>query len=131
MTQRDPRQLGLGTFERIIEEGNASQIAAMIIKGGDIFPVFFDLLAHSSLPVRLGAMVAAEELIEKSAALANQMTLPLLDRLHKLEEPVMGDVIYLLGEIGDHRAVSELSQIAAANFSTEIIDAAQEALAKF
>jgi hypothetical protein len=131
MTERNPRALGLGTFERIIEEGNAAQIAAMMLKEGDIFPVFIDLLAHSSLPVRLGAMVAAEELLEKSAALCSHLTLPLLDRLYSLEEPAMGDVIYLLGEIGDHRAVSELNQIASGNFSADILEAAQEALAKF
>jgi hypothetical protein len=131
ITNRDPRRLGLGTFERIIEEGNASHIAAMILEQQEIFPVFIDLLSHTSLPVRLGAMVAAEELLEESPTLSSDMTLPLLDRLHTLEEPVMGDVIYLLGEIGDQRALSELNQIAAGHFSQEIKEAAQEAVAKF
>ncbi len=58
LENRDPAHLGTSALRNIIEEGNAAQVADLMLEQGLIFPSFLDLLVHEKWPVRLGAIVA-------------------------------------------------------------------------
>jgi glutaredoxin len=130
ITKRDPAKLGTSSLETMLREGNAAQLAEMMLDKEDIFPAFHDLLIHEKWPVRLGAMVALEEIAGRNPELAAQVIDPLWERFHHAEDPVKGDIIYILGESGDHRIAPRLEMILSGQYHTEVKEAAKEALEK-
>jgi hypothetical protein len=130
ITKRDPAKLGTSSLERMLKEGNAIQLAEMMLDRERIFPAFYDLLIHKKWPVRLGAMVALEEIASRNPELAIQVIEPLWERFHHAEDPVKGDIIYILGESGDHRIAPRLEMILGGQYNSEVKEAAQEALEK-
>ena len=78
----------------------------MMIEQGMIFPNFYALLTSEKWSVRLGAMVAMEEVIEKDKLLASQCVEPLWERVPDLNEQVRGDVMYILGGSGNQPCYS-------------------------
>ncbi len=58
----DPAAIGPVALEMMLKEGRAREVASMMQEFGRVFPALVELLAHDEWPVRLGAMVAAEEL---------------------------------------------------------------------
>jgi glutaredoxin len=130
ITKRDPAKLGTSYLETMLREGNAAQLAEMMLDKEDIFPAFHDLLIHEKWPVRLGAMVALEEIAGRNPELAAQVIDPLWERFHHAEDPVKGDIIYILGESGDHRIAPRLEMILGGQYHSEVKEAAQEALEK-
>jgi hypothetical protein len=127
---RDPVSLGTASLENILKEGQASHLAAMMLDGEKIFPAFYDLLIHDKWPVRLGAMVVMEEIADQNPAMASEVIDFLWDRFHPLPDQIKGDILYLLGEIGDRRAVSWLNEVLVGEYNEEVIEAAREALEK-
>jgi len=127
---RDPASLGAASLENILKEGQASQLAAMMLDAEKIFPAFLDLLIHNKWPVRLGAMVVMEEIADQNPAMASEVIDFLWDRFHPLPDQIKGDILYLLGEIGDRRAVSWLEEVLAGEYIEEVIEAAKEAVEK-
>jgi glutaredoxin len=130
ITKRDPAKLGTSYLETMLREGNAAQLAEMMLDKENIFPAFHDLLIHEKWPVRLGAMVALEEIAGRNLELAAQVIDPLWERFHHAEDPVKGDIIYILGESGDHRIAPRLEIILSGQYHTEVKEAAKEALEK-
>jgi HEAT repeat protein len=114
----------------MLKEGNALQLAEMMLDSETIFPAFYDLLIHKKWHVRLGAMVALEEIASRNPELAVQVIDPLWERFHHAEDTVKGDIIYILGESGDHTIAPRLEMILGGQYHTEVREAAQEALEK-
>jgi len=130
MTNRDPAKLGSSSLERMLKEGNAAQLAEMVLDKEEMFPAFLDLLIHKKWPVRLGAMVAMEEITDRNPELAAQVIDPLWERFHQVEDPVKGDIIYILGESGDYKIAPRMEMILSGEYHAEVKEAAGEALEK-
>ncbi|MDY6837432.1 MAG: thioredoxin family protein [Thermodesulfobacteriota bacterium] len=130
MTNRDPADLSASSLEGMLKEGDASQVASMMLEREMIFPAFIDLLAHEKMFVRLGAMVVMEEIVERNRALAAQVVDPLLERFDEAGDRAQGDILYVLGESGNASLMPALEMILQGSFHVEVKEAAQEALEK-
>jgi len=130
MKNRDPSMLGPVSLEMMLKEGKAGELAAMMLQKVQIFPAFYEVLAHPKWPVRLGAMVVMEELIENNRDLAARMLEPLWERFNKVDNPVKGDLLYLFGQLKRTECVPLLQAILKGDYDSEVQEAAQEALDK-
>ena len=127
---RDPVSLKPASLESIIKEGGAGRLAAMMLEAEKLFPAFYDVLTHNKWPIRLGAMVVIEEIVAKNRNLAAEALIPLWDRFHKASVQIQGDILHVLGEIGDPRSASWLERVLSGNFDGEVKEAAREAAEK-
>ncbi len=127
---RDPSMLGPVSLEMMLKEGKAGELAAMMLTKAHIFPAFYKVLAHPKWPVRLGAMVVMEELIESNLGLAAQIIEPLWERFHKVDNRVKGDLLYLFGQLNRAECVPLLQAILNGDYDSEVQEAAREALDK-
>ncbi len=130
MAKRDPSALGPLSLEMMLKEGKAGLLAEMMLEKAQIFPAFYDLLIHPKWPVRLGAMVVMEELIEKDLELARQTIEPLWQQFYKVDDRVKGDLLYILGQTGQEEIGPRLEKILNGDFEEDVKEAAQEALQK-
>jgi len=130
ISTRNPALLGATSLESLIKEGQASHLAALMLDAQEIFPAFYDLLIHDNWPVRLGAMVAIEEIAAQAPRIASEIIEPLWGRFEQVSDQIKGDLLYLFGEIGDIRAIPWLKAVSAGEFDAEVIEAAKEALDK-
>jgi len=130
LVNRDPTHLGASALRNIIEEGNAARVADLMLEQGVIFPSFLDLLVHAKWPVRLGAIVALETVIEKNSDLAAQVVDPLLERYPIVDDQVKGDILYIIGETGDQNVTSELENVFKNTNNPELQETAREAVMK-
>jgi hypothetical protein len=125
---RDPSRLSASSLEAMFEEGNAVEVAGMMLDSGKIFSAFTELLVHKKWPVRLAAMVAFETIAEENRTLLCQ-TLPyLLDCFVTAEDTVKGDILYLLGKSGDKRIIPKLETVLNGPYGVDVKEAAEEAL---
>ena len=127
---RDPVSLSPASLESIIKEGGADRLAAMILGAEKLFPAFYEVLTHHKWPIRLGAMVVMEEIIEANQNLAAEVLEPLWNRFHQVPAQVQGDILHVFGETGDSRSVSWLESVLSGDFDREVKEAAEEALEK-
>jgi HEAT repeat protein len=102
----------------------------MILEAEKLFPAFYDVLTHDKWPIRLGAMVVIEEIVAKNRDLAADALSPLWDRFHGASVQIQGDILYVLGEIGDPRSVPWLRTVLSGSFDREVKEAAREAATK-
>ena len=130
MKDQDPSALSAASLEMMIVDGNAGQLARMMMDEDKIFEAFYEVLTHFSLSVRLGAMVAMEELIEEKPDLAALAIAPLWERFEDVSETVRGDILYVLGELGHPDVKERLESVLKGDFSADVKEAAYEALAK-
>jgi HEAT repeat protein len=130
MMDRDPAKLSSGTLESMLKDGNASQVAEIMLDTGQIFPAFLELLVHEKMFVRLGAMVVVEELADRNPALASQVIDPLWERFPDVGDQVKGDIIHVLGEAGDDSLVPRLEAVLSGSYNKEVKEAAKEALGR-
>ena len=130
MKDRDPSLLGAVSLEMILTEGNAAQLAQMMLAENIIFPAFYDVLTNDKWSVRLGAMVVMEEIIDQQPALAAQAIIPLWERFFEVSDQVKGDILHVFGEIGKSQALSMLETVLSGEFGEEVKEAAEEALEK-
>jgi hypothetical protein len=130
MVKRDPSVLGPASLEMMLKEGKAGQLAEMMLDKAEIFPAFYKLLIHTKWPVRLGAMVVMEELIEKNPDLAAQAIDPLWQRFDKVDNRVKGDLVYILGQMAPMQTTSLLESILQGEYAAEVKEAAREAIEK-
>jgi hypothetical protein len=130
MANRDPSFLGPVSLEMMLKEGKAGQLADMMLAKVEIFPAFYALLIHSKWPVRLGAMVVMDELIEKNPDLAVQTQDYLLRSFNDVADTVKGDLLYMLGEMGRRQSIALLQSVLADKYNAEVKEAAREALQK-
>ncbi len=129
LSDRDPSQLSAAALEGLVKEGRAAKLAEAMQAHGSIFPAFIDLLTHAKWPVRLGAMVAMEALIESDPELSRTIVPLLMDRFDALDEQAKGDALYILGEAGDKETLALLRTIPLEGAGAEVQQAAQEATA--
>jgi len=129
LATRDPGRLSSAALDGSIKEGLAEQVAQAMMAAGRLFPSIFDLLTHPKWPTRLGAMVVMETIAAADPELAAEAVPILRQRYDRLEDPVKGDVLYIIGETGDHRSIPFLKKVAAASGNAEVRQAAREALA--
>ncbi|MBI4776339.1 MAG: thioredoxin family protein [Deltaproteobacteria bacterium] len=130
LLNRDPARLTLSSLENMMTEGNAGQLAALILKAGALFPTFIELLTHPHFSVRLGAMVVMEELIERNPEVAIQTVRPLWERFPQADPQIQGDILYVLGELGARDMVSNIGEVLNGDYDVEVKEAAREALEK-
>ena len=127
---RSPSALRSSSLESIIKEGGAGQLAAMMMKAGLLFPAFYEVLTHDKWPIRLGAMVVMEQIIEEKPELAIEALDPLWQRFHQVAIQIQGDILHVFGEIGDPRSIPWVESILSGNFDPEVKEAAREAAEK-
>jgi len=128
MTDRDASMLGPVSLEMIITQGKAGELAEMMLAKEQIFPAFYEVLTHPKWPVRLGAMVVMEELIESNLDLATRMLQPLWERFKKVDNQVKGDLLYIFGQMKPTDLAPRLQAILEGDYDPEVQEAAQEAL---
>ncbi len=112
----------------MIEEGNPAGLARLMEKSDKIFPAFVALLAHEKWPVRLGAIACFDYLVESAPDLAARYIDPLWERIQQTDNPVRGDIAYLLGESGCSAAATRLQSIVQGDFPAELKEAVIEGL---
>jgi hypothetical protein len=127
LVDRDPSQLSAAALEGLLKEGQAASLAVAMQRHGTIFPAFVDLLTHPKWPIRLGAMVAMEALIESDQALSKTVVPLVVDRFIRLDEQAKGDALYILGEAGDHETLALLRALPLDGAGAELHQAAREA----
>jgi hypothetical protein len=125
---RDEDRFSRQILEQMITEGNAAPLADTMIRAGRLFPAFLDVLTHDLFSVRLGAMVVMEELGERAPDLARTALEPLWEKMAGVDETVQGDIVYLIGVIGDPGWVSRLETLVQGGASPDLEDAVQDAL---
>lgn len=128
MVNRDSRSLGPASLEMMLKEGNAGRLAGMMLEREEIFPAFYALLIHSKWPVRLGAMVVMDELIEKNLDLALQTVDPLWLQFHGVDDRVKGDLLYMFGQMGQKEIAPQIEAVLNGDYAEEVKEAAREAL---
>jgi HEAT repeat protein len=114
----------------MLKQGAAKQLAGMMSERNAFFPALIELLCREEWPVRLGAMVAVEELHALRPELARQLIDPLWQCLNALPDAIQGDLFYVLGEIGGPALIPRLTVFLHGDVSAEVRDAVQEALEK-
>ena len=124
----DPSELSPSALEGIMKEGNAPDVAGMIIESGKVFPGIIELLAHGKWPARLGSIVAIEYVADKDIELAARYLDPLLKCLPSMDDTAVGDILYIFGLIGEPDIIPELESILRDRNSVELKEALQEAV---
>lgn len=126
---RDPAALGAAALEGLIKDGRALDLGRLMAAHGRIFPAFVDLLTHAKWPVRLGAMVAAEELQERAPDLARRLAEDLRGRFDDLDAAAQGDALHVIGEVGGPEQLAFADRLAALHDTapSELQEAARDA----
>jgi hypothetical protein len=128
LAHRDPAGLGVESIKGLLSEGKASRIAEMMLAKKEIFQSFWSLLVHEKWPIRLGAMVVVEEILEKDAGLAKTIITPLIQRFDDLDDTIRGDLLYLFGLVGEKDTIFQIQQVIQKSNSEEIKKLGQEAI---
>ncbi len=128
MLTRDPAQLSDTSLRGLIEEGRAPEVAQMMVDGNRIFPAFLELLVHAKWPVRMGAMVVFEYILEKDRGLAAQVLDQTWVRFSGVDERIQGDILYLLGQSGLPESISRVKAVVRRAHSRDVQEAARDAL---
>ncbi len=116
------------TLERMIMEGNAASLSAMMVRNKGLFPAFADVLTHELFSIRLGAMAVMEDLGEQAPELARKALDSLWERMPHVHEAVQGDIVYLIGIIGDYQWSARLDELLAGQVSRDLREAVEDAL---
>ncbi|MCK8601690.1 thioredoxin family protein [Desulfoferrobacter suflitae] len=130
LVHRDPARLTTQELLSIIKDGNADQLARMMLQRGVMFTGFPQLLQHPNWSERLGALVVLEQIAEQDIQLAHSACTPLLHYLQTAEDPVKGDLIYALGLAACDEARAYLEDLLSVEESAENREILQETLAK-
>lgn len=130
LTTRDPVSLGPAALAMMLKDGAARRLAEMMAERNAFFPAILELLCDEAWPVRLAAMVAAEELYELRPVLARELLERLWKRFDAVSDAVKGDILYLAGEIGGTTALEKITAVLAGTAAVDVLEAAAEALEK-
>jgi hypothetical protein len=125
---RDPSRLSASSLKAMFEEGNALEVARMMLDSGKIFSAFTELLVHKKWPIRLAAMVAFETIAEENYTLVHSTIPYLWDCFLKAEDTIKGDILYLLGKSGDKGIIQKLETVLNGSYGVDVKEAAEEAL---
>jgi len=124
----DPFRLSPTSLQRLLEAGQAQQVAGMMAQSGRLFPALIHLLAHPRWSVRLGAMVAAETLAETNRTLAGELQEPIWQAMARADATVQGDLLYVIGAIGGPETLERLQVLVDGLGDEAVKEAATEAL---
>lgn len=130
LATRDPASMGPEALEIMLKEGGARRVAHMMADRNRVFPALIELLCHEQWPVRLGAMVAVEELNAVAPGLGCEAIDALWDRFEGVIDPVKGDILFLCGEIGHTRSAPRIKAMLKGGVAAEVREAAEEALSR-
>jgi hypothetical protein len=130
MAHQNPDQLGAESLENMVSSGDAAAIARIMLDTGRPIPALVDLLIHEKWPIRLGAMVAVETVVEENQPLAMQIIEPLWKRYPETEDAVRGDILYLMGEAGGSDRIPEIESAVAGTTNPELLEASRDAVAR-
>jgi hypothetical protein len=129
LIHRDGAQLPASSLKTLLKDGQADRLARMMLERGEVFPAFADLVTHPEWSVRLGAVVVAEEIIEKSPELALALLPRLWERFSGADETVKGDILYVIGLAGPPREWAErFEEIVRSDLPEDLRETAREAL---
>lgn len=128
LLRRNPLHLGPASLEHLLAEGRAQEAADLMLAQGALMPALTSLLFHPRWPVRLGAMVAMEQVAARNPTLAARAVPTLWAAFPTLTESIQGDVLYVIGECGDTDSFPGLEEILASGASEDLKEAAREAL---
>jgi hypothetical protein len=130
LAAEDPAAIGPVALEMMLKEGRARELASMMRERGRVFPALFELLSHPEWPVRLGAMVAAEELAAIAPDLVQTMSEQVWNRFGASSDPAKGDLLYMLGELGCEEDIPEIRSAVGDQDPADVREAAEEAIEK-
>ena len=130
LLSRDASRISRESLEGLLKDGRAGMVAEKMAKLGLVFPALLDIILSESWPLRMGAMVALEELSGLSPKLAASAVERLLGSIAAAPDTVKGDILYLAGEIGGEGAVAGIKGVLSNSCSEEVMDAGREAVEK-
>lgn len=128
LLERDPATLGADSLAGMLAEGRAAEVASFMLQARAISPAFVELLIHEKWPLRLAAMVAAEEVAEADPNLVVDIVEALWERFEALDAARQGDILYLFGEMEAMDAIPGLKAVLLGTYPDEVKEAAQEAM---
>lgn len=128
LLQGDPSRMRAEAFARMIQAGDAQGLAEMMLQKRQVFPGLLDLLAGELFSLRLGAMVAMEEIGEKDPDLARAALERLWERMEGADPSARGDIVYLVGELGDVSWRPRLQGLLKEEVPQDLREAVQDAL---
>jgi len=92
--------LGAETIISMVREGEAARLARLMLREKRLFSGLPEALVHPEFSVRLGAMVAMEEVVKSDPELARGILPELWQWMEQVPVSVKGDIVYLVGEVG-------------------------------
>jgi len=128
LVQNDEGRFSREILEQMITDGNAGPLADRMILAGRLFPALLDVLTSDLFSIRLGAMVVMEDLGERAPDLARTALEPLWEKMSGADETVKGDVVYLIGMLGDPEWVQRLERLIEGGTAPDLEDAVRDAL---
>ena len=129
LTNQSPATFRPDSFRKIVKEGDAEELAGMMVADGDVYGGALELLADPDWSVRMGMMVVLEEVAMRSPDLVQRAYPYIVDLLDHGEANQRGDMAYLLGIIGDGRVLDPL-KLLLNDMNPEVAEAAFEAVQK-
>ena len=132
LIHRDSAELPVSSLKTLLKDGQADRLARMMLERGEVFPAFADLATHPEWSVRLGAVVVAEEIVEKNAELARTILPELWMRFAGADVTVKGDILYVIGLAGSPREWAErFEEIVRSDLPEDLRETAREALERW
>ncbi len=117
----------LDVLASLLVVGNSQQ-AQHILNDENRLDLLASLMARPEFTVRVGTMLLIEELIEESPGKAVALVPGLIELLRSEMTNIRGDAAFMLGRIGDRRAVEPLSSLLSDD-NQDLLEIAEEALA--
>jgi glutaredoxin len=127
LINQSPATFHPDSFRKIVKEGDAEQLAGMMVADGDIYGGALELLKDPDWSVRMGLMVVLEEVAERSPDLVQSVYPYLVDLLDHGDANQRGDMAYLLGLIGNVSVLEALKMLLK-DTNPEVAEAAFEAI---
>ncbi|MBF0119667.1 MAG: thioredoxin family protein [Desulfobacterales bacterium] len=128
MHSQNPSNMSSSMMENIVKDGNAGLLADLMIKHNQIFPNFLSLLFNEKWPIRLGAMVTMESIMEKDKSLTLQAIDMIWESFPILKDQIKGDMIYMLGKSCHEHAIEKLKNIIQGSYTQDLKEIAEESI---
>ena len=106
----NPLGISKQALENMLSDGNAVDVANIMLSCKGIFKNFADCLVHDTFSIRLGAMTAVEELLENDRELVKLLLPEVYKRYNSQINEVKGDLLFIIGEVGTQTDVSKLKE---------------------
>lgn len=123
-----PDRLSAETMQKIIADGHADALAHLLIDFQTIPTGLLDVLRHEKWPVRLGAMVVFEYILEADVRMAGSILNGLWQHFFQVPDPIKGDILHLFSVYGQPSVVPKLRNVFHSQVSDEIKSIAEEIL---